>query len=96
MMLHIDQREFLLKCVDVLNRFGHDDSAYLLLGKARECKVYEDSVILIAKSNDDRWMEMVRKYNNNPFYWMDDGETIRFNSDFVYLEEHIEKLLRSI
>lgn len=96
MMLHIDQREFLLKCVDVLNRFGHNDSAYLLLGKERECRVYEDSVILIAKSNDDRWMEMVRKYNNNPFYWMDDGETIRFNSDFVYLEEHIEKLLRSI
>jgi len=96
MMLHIDQREFLLKCVDVLNRFGHDDSAYLLLGKERECRVYEDSVILIAKSNDDRWMEMIRKYNDNPFYWMDDGETIRFNSDFVYLEEHIEKLLRSI
>jgi hypothetical protein len=95
-MLHIDQREFLLKCVDVLNRFGHDDSAYLLLGKERECRVYEDSVILIAKSNDDRWMEMIRKYNDNPFYWMDDGETIRFNSDFVYLEEHIEKLLRSI
>ena len=95
-MLHIDQREFLLKCVDVLNRHGHDDPAYLLLGKPRECKVYEDSVILIAKSNDDQWMEMVRKYNNSPFYWMDDGETIRFNSDFVYLEEHVEKLLRVV
>lgn len=93
MLLHPDKRQFLHKCLDVLDRFG-TPTQVIILGQELDGISYEDNLIFIQKSNDDRWMQMVRKHTNFPFYYMQNGTTILFHGEYIYLEDHIDKLLR--
>lgn len=92
MILHPDKREFLHRCLDVLDKYGKRNS-FVILGKELDGNFYEDNLILIQKSDDNRWMEIVRKNTNFSFYYMQDGTTIYFHGEYVYLEDHINKLL---
>lgn len=93
MLLHPDKRQFLHKCLDILEKFGIPGQV-IILGQELDGISYEDNLIFIQKSNDDRWMHMVRKTNNFPFYFMQNGTTILFHGEYIYLEDHIDKLLR--
>jgi hypothetical protein len=95
MVLHKEDREFLHKCLDILDKDGVDSNDLIILGRECEGTVYSDDVITIQKSNDDLWMEIIRMYNNNAVFYMHDGITIRFNNEYVYLEDHVNKLLTS-
>lgn len=93
MILHPDKRQFLHKCLDLLDNRGIKQEV-LILGKHLDGILYEDNVILIAKSLDDLQMEIERKSNNNPIFYMENGMTIMFHGEYIYLEEHVNKLLR--
>jgi len=94
MLLRIEQEEFLNKCLTLIDRLGEAKSDLRILGTTIDGKVYEDDVILIMKSDDNRWMEMERKYNNNPFFYLYEGNIIRFHGEYIFLEEHVEGLLK--
>lgn len=94
MILHPEKREFLHKCLDILDKYG-TQSKVLILGRELDGILYEDNLILVMKSSDDRWMEILRKNTNNSVYYMQDGESIRFHGEYIYLEEHVDNLLRA-
>ena len=94
MILHPDKRQFLHKCLDLLDKHGVKQEV-LILGKHLDGIFYEDNVILIAKSLDDLHMEIERKANKNPVFFMEDGMSIRFHSEYIYLEDHVNNLLGS-
>jgi len=93
MILHPDKKKFLHKCLDILDKYGKS-SPIIILGQELDGISYEDNLILILKSTDDRWMEIVRKTNNFSFYYMQNGTSIYFHGEYVYLENHVDKLLR--
>lgn len=95
MILHPDKKAFLHKCLDVLDHYGTKARVHIL-GNELDGIMYEDELIFIQKSSDDLWMEIVRKLNNNPFYFMYNGDSIRFHGEYIYLEDHVNKLLESV
>ena len=94
MILHPDKREFLHKCLDILDKHGTKQNV-LILGKTLPGISYEDNVILINKSLDDLYMEIERKTNKNSVFYMENGTTIRFHGEYIFLEEYVDNLLRT-
>lgn len=91
MILHPDKRVFLHKCLDILDKHGIQQEV-IILGKCLDGILYEDNIILIAKSLDDRYMEIERKSNNSPILFMEDGIIIYFQCDYIYLDQHLSYL----
>jgi hypothetical protein len=96
MIIHIDSNMFLENVVRILNHSGiHHDSMYIM-GKETSGLEYSDELFSIKMSDDGLYGEIDRKYNNNPFFMKYNGTIIRFHGDYVYLEDHINNILRSI
>ena len=93
MILHTDDKAFLMNALDVLDAKGNDSDELIILGRELSGKVYADSVITIMKSADDQFMEIIRNSNRNSVFYIHDGITIRFNNEYVYLEKHVQDLL---
>lgn len=91
MILYNEQRTFLQKCLTILDLYGQDQSDVVMFGESVDAVVYEDNLIKIIKSIDDRHMIMLRKYNNYYFFYHKNGDTILFDREYIYLEDHIYK-----
>ena len=96
MLIDKDKQEFLDNCLKVLDAYGHASDTLLILGREVSGKIYEDSLIRIIKSDDDQYMEMLRKMNDFNFFYLFEGSCIQFHGEYVYLEEHINKLVSEI
>ena len=95
MIITSDKKEFLDKCRTVLDNMGIKTDL-VILGEELVGKVYEDTLIYIGMSEDNEYVEIVRKTNFNPVVYMKDGDIIRFGSDFIYITEHINTLIEKI
>lgn len=93
MILYNEQRKFLDACLTVLEKYGHDESDIVLFGTTSPSRVYEDNLIKIVKSIDDKNMIMIRKYNQYQFFYHMNGDTILFDREYIYLEAHIYKMI---
>jgi len=93
MILYQQQKEFLDNCLDLLDANGTIVTD-VLFGIESKCSIYEDNLIKIIKSNDDQRMVMTRKRTESPFFMFNEGITIRFHHEYVFLEEHIINLLK--
>ena len=93
MILYQEQKIFLDNCLDVLDKHGTDIESYIMFGEETSVRLYEDEVITILKSSDDKHMLMTRHRTDSNFFYFYDGVTISFHHEYVYLEDHISTLL---
>ena len=92
MLIERDKARFLDKCLKILDVRGIASNSLIILGNECTGKVYEDSLIKIMKSDDDQYMEMLRKTSDSIFFHFYKGECIQFHGEYVYLEEHMNTL----
>ena len=94
MLIDKDKQDFLDNCLKVLDAYGYASDALPILGRELNGKIYEDSLIKILKSDDDQYMEMRRKTNDFNFFYLVEGSCIQFHGEYVYLEQHINNLIK--
>jgi len=93
MLLTKDKHAFLKRCIEVIEVFGEENNV-IILGRELNGKTYEDDLISIELSENNYFMEVMRKIDGDPIIYVQDGETILFENDFIYLVEHVENLLK--
>ena len=94
MIIPIDKARFLDKCYSVSDKLVKSECEFSVLGNDVTGKLYSDELIYIAVSNDKSFVEVERKTNKSPLIFVENGEVILFSSDYIYLEDHIESLLK--
>lgn len=92
MILRKLHKKFLHDCIDVVVSHG-EISEIIVLGKSIDGYSYDDALITILLSEDKTSMEIVRKTTDECILWMEADKVIYFSDDFIYLSEHIEKIL---
>lgn len=95
MIIHIDSNSFMENIFTLLQNYGTHKDSIFIMGKETSGSEYSDSLISIRMSDDGLFGEIDRMSNNNPFFMKYNGTIIRFHSDYVYLEDHINNLIRS-
>lgn len=96
MLLTVEKREFLLDVIDIVNSLGKPEENISLLGRDGNAKVYEDKLIRATSVNNHSQFELIRKSNNSPIIYVENEVAIYFGRDFIYLREHVDKLLKQI
>jgi len=95
MILTQDKLDFLGICDDLLDKLG-TKCDLIILGRECQGTKYEDSVVYIAVSDipdEGQYIEIMRKYNSNVVVYTKGSEVIRFDREYIYILEHITKLI---
>ena len=92
MLITDDRLSFYNACLECATRHGSSSDVHVL-SYVGEGTQYADQLIYIAFSADKKWVEIERKNNNNVIVFVEDGITIRFDYEYIYLCDHINTLL---
>jgi hypothetical protein len=92
MNLALAKEQFMANCVSVveaLGSYGTDIPLHVSVNG----KTYTDDIIDITLSEDKLYMEVIRVTTNEQIMNVVAGDLSMFKGDFIYLEDHINKLV---
>ena len=93
MIIHQNKKEFLDMCYQLIDS-QEEESNVIILGEKFKGKSYEDELISICSSKDKSFFEVIRQNNQFPIIWIRNYEIINFQSEFIYLLDHVKRLLQ--
>lgn len=96
MLLSIEKRDFLLDLVDITNKLGTPNDNISLLGYNGNGVIYEDKLLKIVSVKNHTYLVVTRKYNDNQIIMLENDVAIRFHGEYIYLKEHVDKLIKQI
>jgi len=96
MLLSVEKREFLLDLIDVLKSKGSIDDNISLLGYTGDALVYNDKLMRITSLNEHTYIEVIRHSSNLPVILIQNETVLCFHGEFIYLKEHVDKLLKKL
>lgn len=91
MILTDDRQNFYNACIDVVMRHGIKQSTTILSYNG-DGFIYSDQLIYIGCSIDTKWVEIERKAESNPIVWVENGAFLRFDYEYIYLWNHINRI----
>ena len=95
MSLEAPKIKFFENCKKILDSLG-EESKDIPLSIDCDGHTYSDEVISISASDDRLYFEVYRQSNLQQIIVMNNGTCIRFRGEFIYLEDHVNKIINKL